>query len=104
MSNITRLVTVINSVRDKFQLDVIDIQILGMMSQKWDEGRDVRVTDVTLKFAKELASPASIHYRLTKDLVELKLIKLQQSDDDARVKFVVKGSKFDALNDYIGKV
>jgi hypothetical protein len=102
MSNVTHLANLIETVKDKFSLDDTDIQILGVMSEKWDEGRDVRVTDLTLKFGKSVASPANIHYRLTKDLVDLKLIKLQQSEEDARVKFVVKGTKFDALNEYVG--
>jgi hypothetical protein len=104
MSNITQLANTIDIIKHKFSLDDIDIQILGVMSAKWDEGRDVRVTDLTLKFGKTVASPASIHYRLTKDLVDLKLIKLQQSEDDARVKFVVKGTKFDALEEYLGGI
>lgn len=104
MSNITQLANTIDTIKNKFNLDDIDIQILGVMSAKWDGGRDVRVTDLTLKFGKTVASPASIHYRLTKDLVDLKFIKLQQSEEDARVKFVVKGTKFDALEEYLGGI
>jgi hypothetical protein len=89
-------------VKGKFELDDIDIQILGLMSAKWKEGKAVRVTDLTLKFGKELASPANIHYRLTKDLVELKLIKLQTSEEDARVKHVIKGIRFKVLEEYVG--
>jgi len=101
MSNITRLANIIDAVKSKFDLDDMDIQILGLMSAKWKEGKDVRVTDLTLKFGKELASPANIHYRLTKDLVELKLIKLETSVEDARVKHIVKGIRFKAVEAYI---
>jgi hypothetical protein len=101
MSNITKLANIIDAVKSKFELDDIDIQILGLMSAKWKEGKAVRVTDLTLKFGKELASPASIHYRLTKDLVDLKFIKLETSEEDARVKHIVKGVKFKALDAYI---
>jgi hypothetical protein len=101
MSNITKLANIIDAVKGKFELDDIDIQILGLMSAKWKEGKAVRVTDLTLKFGKELASPASIHYRLTKDLVDLKFIKLETSEEDARVKHIVKGVKFKALDAYI---
>ena len=101
MSNITRLAEIVDAVKGKFHLDDIDLQILGLMSAKWDEGRDVRVTDLTLKFGKELASPANIHYRLTKDLVDMKFIKLSLSADDARVKHIIKGSKFDALDQFV---
>jgi hypothetical protein len=104
MSNTTRLAVIVDTVKGTFELDDIDIQILGLMSAKWGEGKDVRVTDLTLKFGKELASPANIHYRLTKDLVDMKLIKLLVSTEDARVKHIVKGSKFDALDEFIGRL
>jgi hypothetical protein len=104
MSNITKLANKLNSVYQKFELDEIDIQLLGVMSEKWEEGRDVRVTDMTLKFAREFASPANIHYRLTTDLVNMKLIKLEVSEEDARVKHIVKGSKFDSLDEYVGSL
>lgn len=102
MSNVTKLASIVDAVKGKFELDDIDIQILGLMADKWREGKDVRVTDLTLKFGKELASPANIHYRLTKDLVELKLIKLQTSEEDARVKHVIKGIRFKVLEEYVG--
>jgi len=104
MSNVTKLANIIDAVKGKFGLDDTDIQILGLMSAKWKEGKAVRVTDLTLKFGKELASPANIHYRLTKDLVELKLIKLETSEEDARVKHVVKGIRFKAVDAYIGEL
>jgi hypothetical protein len=101
MSNVAKLANIVDAVKGKFGLDDTDIQILGLMSAKWKEGKAVRVTDLTLKFGKELASPANIHYRLTKDLVELKLIKLETSEEDARVKHVVKGIRFKALDAFI---
>jgi hypothetical protein len=103
-SNVTRLATIVDSVKGEFGLDDTDIQILGLMAAKWGEGKDVRVTDLTLKFGKELASPANIHYRLTKDLVDLKLIKLETSEEDARVKHILKGVRFKALEAYVGEL
>lgn len=102
LSNIDRLATIVDSVKGQFGLDDIDIQILGLMAEKWQQGKDVRVTDMTLKFAKDLASPANVHYRLTKDLVDLKLIKLETSEEDARVKHILKGARFKALEEYVG--
>lgn len=103
-SSVTRLATIVDVVKGEFGLDDTDIQILGLMADKWSEGKDVRVTDLTLKFGKELASPANIHYRLTKDLVDLKLIKLQTSEEDARVKHVIKGIRFKVLEEYVGEL
>jgi hypothetical protein len=104
MSNVTKLANIIDAVKGKFELDDIDIQILGLMSAKWKEGKAVRVTDLTLKFGKELASPASIHYRLTKDLVKLQMVRLKTCKEDARVKYVIKGCKFDVMDKYLGGV
>jgi hypothetical protein len=104
MSNISKLATKMNAVYAKYKLDHTDILMLGVLSDCWQESRDVRVTDMTLKFGKNFASPANIHYRLTKDLVKLQMVRLKTSKEDARVKFVVKGCKFDAMDKYLGGV
>lgn len=104
MSKISKLAEKMNSVYTKYRLDHTDILMLGVLSDCWEEGRDVRVTDLTLKFGKAFASPANIHYRLTKDLVKLQMVRLKTSKEDARVKFVVKGCKFDAMDKYLGGV
>jgi len=104
MSNISKLASKMNAVYTKHKLDHTDILMLGVLSDCWKEGRDVRVTDLTLKFGKNFASPANIHYRLTKDLVKLQMVRLKTSKEDARVKFVVKGCKFDVMDKYLGGV
>jgi len=104
MSNIAKLATKIEAVYKKHKLDHIDILMLGVLSECWKGGRDVRVTDMTLKFGKSFASPASIHYRLTKDLIKLKMVRLKTCKEDARVKYVVKGCKFDVMDKYLGGV
>lgn len=93
-----------NAVYIKHKLDHTDILMLGVLSDCWNEGRDVRVTDMTLKFGKNFASPANIHYRLTKDLVKLQMVRLKTSKEDARVKFVIKGCKFDVMDKYLGGI
>jgi hypothetical protein len=93
-----------NAVYTKHKLDHTDILMLGVLSDCWVEGKDVRVTDMTLEFGKNFASPANIHYRLTKDLVKLQMVRLKTSKEDARVKFVVKGCKFDVMDKYLGGV
>lgn len=102
MSNLTKLVDKIEKIKDEFGLDNTDLMLLAIVSEKWDENRDVRVTDVTRKLNAGVGSPANVHYRLTKDLVDLKLVALKLNPEDAREKFVVKGKKFDALDGYIG--
>lgn len=103
MSNIEKLSSKLEKLKVKYTVDEVDIQILGLLSHKWDKGEDVRVTDLTLKFGKGVGSPANLHYRITKDLVGLQLVRLKSSEEDARVKFVVKGKQFDAFNKYIGE-
>ena len=104
MSNVNKLANKIDAVYSKYKLDHIDVLMLGVLSECWGEGRDVRVTDMTLKFGKSFASPANIHYRLTKDLIKLKMVRLKTCKEDARVKYVVKGSKFDVMDKYLGGV
>lgn len=103
MSNIEKLSNKLDRLKTKYTVDQTDIYILGLLSHKWGKGEDVRVTDLTLKFGKGVGSPANLHYRITKDLVNLQLVRLKSSDEDARVKFVVKGKQFDAFNKYIGE-
>jgi hypothetical protein len=103
MSNLTKLINKVEDIKTKFSLDSTDLMILAIVSSKWDEGRDVRVTDVTRKLNEGVGSPANVHYRLTKDLVDLRLVALELNPEDARVKFVVKGKKFDVLDKYVGE-
>lgn len=102
MSNISELTNKIEAVKAKFKLDNTDLLLLGIISERWERGGEVRVTEVTLKFGKGIGSPANIHYRLTTDLVKLRLVRLKTSKEDARVKHIVKGIKFDAMEEYLG--
>lgn len=104
MKHIERLANKLIQVKDKYGLDELDVQMLGLLSYKWGKGEDVRVTDLTLKYGKMFASPANIHYRVTKDLVDRKMVRLKVSTEDARVKFVVKGKAFDALEKFLGEL
>jgi hypothetical protein len=104
MSPITKLVTQVEAVKNKFGLDNTDLLILATLSEKWDEGKYVRVTDLTKKFNEGVGSSASIHYRLTTDLVKLGIVALQINEEDARVKFIVKGKQFNTLQKYVGNL
>lgn len=103
MSNIEKLAKKLDKLKTKYTVDETDIYILGLLSEKWANEEDVRVTDLTLKFGKDVASPANLHYRITKDLVGLQLVRLKSSSDDARVKYVVKGKQFDSFNKSVGE-
>lgn len=101
MKQIEKLARKNLALKEHFGLDEVDIQMLGILSEKWGKDEEVRVTDLTLKYGKTVASPANIHYRITKDLVERKMVRLKGSEEDARVKFVLKGKLFDSLENFI---
>jgi hypothetical protein len=104
MSNLTKLMNNLEKIKYKFNLDNTDLAILAVVSEKWDEKRNIRVTDVTRKLNGGVGSPANIHYRLTKDLVDLEFIALEPNPEDAREKFVIKGKNFDAFDKYVGSI
>ena len=102
MSNIITLANTLDKLKTKYEIDEIDIKLLATLASKWNDNREVRVTDLTLTLGKELGSPANLHYRITKALIDAKLIKLEISKEDARVKFIVKGAQFDNMNKFLG--
>lgn len=95
--HVFRHVQVAKHLRDKFGLDEIDLQILAVLMEKWAEGNPVRVTDVTIRWGKNIAAPASIHWRLNKDMVNQRYVRLVVSTEDARVKFVIPGRRLEAV-------
>jgi hypothetical protein len=103
MKNVEKLSNKLERLKTKYTVDQTDVYILGLLSERWGKGEEVRVTDLTLKFGKGVGSPANLHYRITKDLVGLQLVRLKSSEEDARVKYVVKGKQFDAFDKYIGE-
>lgn len=78
-------------------LDDIDIAILYHV----ESNEDVTVGDILLDCA-DVASPATLHSRLSKKLIKAKLLQLKASKDDGRTKYVVKGCKFDAMESKLG--
>ena len=94
MSKLETLVNKMNAVEKELQLDLMDLRLLNYAEKHWNEKRDVRVTDFVQANA---ASPATVHYRITKDLVARKFVKLKPNPQDAREKFVMKGPRFNAL-------
>jgi hypothetical protein len=103
MKNVEKLSNKLERLKTKYTVDQTDVYILGLLSERWSKGEEVRVTDLTLKFGKGVGSPANLHYRITKDLVGLQLVRLKSSEEDARVKYVVKGKQFDTFDKYIGE-
>lgn len=78
-------------------LDDIDIAILYHV----DNNEEVTVGDILVDCG-DVASPATLHSRLSKKLIKAKLLQLKASKDDGRTKYVVKGIKFDAMESKLG--
>lgn len=102
MSSIIELANKLDKLKTKYEVDEVDIQLLATLASKWELGREVRVTDLTIVLGKEFGSPANLHYRITKALIDAKLIKLEVSKEDARVKHIIKGSQFDNMIKFLG--
>ena len=102
MSSIIELANKLDKLKTKYEVDEVDIQLLATLASKWELGREVRVTDLTIVLGKEFGSPANLHYRITKALIDAKLIKLEVSTEDARVKHIIKGAQFDNMTKFLG--
>jgi len=102
MSSIIELANKLNKLKEKYEIDEIDIKLLATLASKWELGREVRVTDLTIVLGKEFGSPANLHYRITKALIDARLIKLEVSTEDARVKHIIKGNQFDNMIKFLG--
>ena len=75
-------------------LDDLDIAILHQV----DVGQFTQVGHIITSCAGR-ASPATVHSRITKKLLNAKLVKLKPCPADKRVKYVELGSKFWSLAD-----
>ena len=101
MNPLQKLINTLDDVRDKFDLDLTDLKLIEAAQVRWDSGRDIRVTD----FAKfdGIASPATVNYRVSRDLVQKRLFELKPNPEDAREKLVVKGTRYNTLIKFLEK-
>lgn len=94
------LVMTLDAIMGEFDVDVIDLNLLIAAKDKWDEGKNIRITDLIRDY--KIASPATVHCRIAQELVGKKLVKLETNPDDAREKFIVAGPRFKALLKFVG--
>lgn len=101
MNPLQKLINTLDDVKEKFDLDLTDLKLIEAAQVRWDAARDIRVTD----FARfvEIASPATIHYRVSRDLVSKKIFELKPNPQDAREKLVVKGTRYNTLIKFLEK-
>ncbi len=101
MKKLIMLVEILKTVKEKFELDETDLQILIVVGLAEEEGREIHVTDITRIY--NIASPATLHYRVTKDLVKRHMVVITPSTEDARMKTVKPGKKFKTLVNFLEK-
>jgi Ran GTPase-activating protein (RanGAP) involved in mRNA processing and transport len=99
MTRLQKMVDVLDSIENKFNLDVMDLRILSKAQTYWNEGRELRVTDLVRVFS--IASPATMHYRISKDLVKVGMFKLRPNPNDMREKLVEKGRRYEELHNFV---
>lgn len=93
------LVNTIDATQTEFGLDFTDLKLLTAAQSYWKENRTIRITDLIRDF--KIASPATVHYRVARDLVKSKMFKLVTNPEDAREKFVVAGPSFKKLEKFL---
>lgn len=101
MNALQKLVGTLDEVKNKFGLDVTDLKLIDAARSRWDENRDIRVTDFVR--IVDSSSPATVHYRVSRDLVSKKIFQLKPNPEDAREKLVIKGSKYNSLIKFLGE-
>lgn len=100
MSKLSNLVNTIGAIETEFGLDMMDLYLITAAKSRWDEGKPIRITDLVRDF--KIASPATIHYRVTSDLVKKKMFTLKPNPEDMREKLITRGTKFTALEKFLG--
>jgi hypothetical protein len=99
MTRLQKIVDVLDTIETKFSLDVMDLRIIAAAQEYWAADKEVRVTDLVRVFS--IASPATMHYRISKDLVRMDIFKLRANPEDMREKLIEKGKKYEELNKFM---
>jgi len=95
MNRLEQLIGIIGVLEQKFYVDILDMRIMAEASKRWGENREVRVTDLTLM--RDIASSATLHYRVTKSMVDDNIFTLRPNPDDMREKIVEPGPRYKQL-------
>jgi hypothetical protein len=99
MTRIQKIVDVLDAVHHKFSLDVTDLRTIAAAQEYWEKGKALRVTDLVREFS--IASPATMHYRISRDLVKIGMFKLRPNPEDMRERLVEKGKKYEELHNFM---
>ena len=80
-------------------IDTLDIMIIHLIKV----GQWTTVGDLVTE-CLDIASPATIHIRIKHKLVPLKILRLEESKEDGRTKYVHLGEKFNKVADKLEKL
>lgn len=95
------LTAVLDFLESEYDLDLIDLRLLGAMQNCWDKNEVIRITDLVRDY--KIASPATVHNRVAKLLVEKKMVKLKKNPEDKREWLIAEGSDFKDIVNFLGK-
>lgn len=95
------LTAVLDFLESEYELDLIDLRLLAAMQMHWDKDKDIRITDLVRDY--KIASPATIHKRVSEELTKKKMIKLKENPDDKRERLIIEGSDFKEIVKFLGK-
>lgn len=99
--SIENLVNTLSAINTEFDVDLLDLQILHAADTRWRENREIRMIDLVHEF--KVASSATVHTRVTRQLVDKGMIALKSNPNDLREKFVVPGKKLKVLKKFLGE-
>jgi hypothetical protein len=102
MNRLEQLIGIIGVLEQKFYVDILDMRIMAEASKRWSDNRTVRVTDLTL--LRDIASSATLHYRVTKSMVDDNIFTLRPNPDDMREKLVSPGPRYKQLVEFLEKL
>ena len=94
MSRLTAWSEMITKAEKVYGIDVNKIHLLGITQKMWGAGHTVCVTELINKYAG--ASRATTH-KAIKELVDAGLLRMVDSDDDKRVRYLEPGKNLQKL-------
>ena len=94
------LTAVLHFIESEYELDIIDLHLLSAMQMHWDKNKDIRITDLIRDY--KIASPATVHKRVSEELTAKKMIKLKENPDDKRERLIVEGPEFKGFIKFLG--
>jgi hypothetical protein len=99
MSRLEQLIGIIRVLEEKFHVDLLDLRLMAEATARWNDNREVRVTDLTL--LRNIASSATLHYRVTKSMVDDNIFTLRPNPEDMREKLVSPGPRYKQLVEFL---